>query len=137
MNMKRQPDPQPSPSRPQPSAAGQPTTPAGQQPPRPVNAPKTAQPQHPLQPQLVQRPRSLPPTTARAVASTDEVKKDRLFSLDAYRGFVMIVLAAAGFGILQLSKLPEGAAGVAASRLCHLAAAARVQLRPHAVAERL
>jgi predicted acyltransferase len=32
-----------------------------------------------------------------------------LFSLDVYRGFVMIVLAAGGFGIWQLSQLPPDA----------------------------
>jgi heparan-alpha-glucosaminide N-acetyltransferase len=109
VNMKLQPDPQPSPSRPQQTAASQGATPAGQQPARPADAPKTVQPQRPMQPQIVQRPRNIPPTTARAVASTGEVNKDRLFSLDAYRGFVMIVLAAAGFGILQLTQLPPEA----------------------------
>jgi predicted acyltransferase len=33
----------------------------------------------------------------------------RLVSLDAYRGFIMIMLAASGFGIASLSRLPEDA----------------------------
>ena len=37
------------------------------------------------------------------------MKKGRLVSLDAYRGFIMIVLGAAGFGLYQLSQLPADA----------------------------
>lgn len=36
-------------------------------------------------------------------------KPERLVSLDAYRGFIMIMLAAAGFGIIKLAHLPESA----------------------------
>ena len=111
MSTKNQPDPQPSPSRPQPSAARDQAT-------RPTEVPKSVQPQRPVQPQIVQRPRSLPPDHARAAAaSTGEVKKDRLFSLDAYRGFVMVVLAAAGFGILQVCATAGRRTGVAVPRL--------------------
>lgn len=35
---------------------------------------------------------------------------ERLVSLDAYRGFIMMVLAAAGFGIYKLTQLPKQAA---------------------------
>jgi predicted acyltransferase len=37
------------------------------------------------------------------------VKSKRLLSLDVFRGFIMIMLASAGFGILQFSKVPESA----------------------------
>lgn len=40
---------------------------------------------------------------------TDGIKPQRLLSLDAYRGFIMILLAAAGFGIHSLSQLPNNA----------------------------
>ncbi len=36
-------------------------------------------------------------------------KPPRLVSLDAYRGFIMIMLAASGFGIARLAQLPETA----------------------------
>jgi heparan-alpha-glucosaminide N-acetyltransferase len=44
------------------------------------------------------------PTAAPAVAPPP-----RLFSLDVYRGLVMILLASAGFGIMELVKLPDTA----------------------------
>lgn len=45
------------------------------------------------------------PRAARAVAE----RPKRLVSLDAYRGFVMIMLASAGFGIAKLAGLPRDA----------------------------
>ncbi|MHB8972945.1 MAG: acyltransferase family protein [Pirellulaceae bacterium] len=126
MNMKRQPDPQPSSSRPQQPGISQPLAtpgqpavrPATQQQPgaQPPTTPTTAQSQprqptpHPLHPRTsVQRPRAGEPPAAPAGVDADDVKKGRLFSLDAYRGFVMLVLAASGFGILQLTQLPPEA----------------------------
>jgi hypothetical protein len=102
VSTKNQPDPQPSPARPQPAATKDQAT-------RPTEAPKTVQPQRSVQPQVVQRPRSLPVTTSRPAAPASGAANERLFSLDAYRGFVMILLVAMGFGLLNLSQLPESA----------------------------
>jgi predicted acyltransferase len=56
----------------------------------------------------VPRPSSGAPPAAPARVAVDDIQKGRLLSLDAYRGFVMLVLAASGFGILQLTQLkPE------------------------------
>lgn len=47
-------------------------------------------------------------TPARRSSAARPQDPGRLVSLDAYRGFIMIMLAASGFGILQLSQLsPE------------------------------
>ncbi|MFO7903468.1 MAG: hypothetical protein R6U98_12460, partial [Pirellulaceae bacterium] len=48
---------------------------------------------------------------SRERTSTEEAEGPRrLVSLDAYRGFIMMVLAAAGFGIYKLTQLPADAA---------------------------
>lgn len=44
-------------------------------------------------------------SSAAEVSAADEPVKQRLASLDAYRGFIMIMLAANGFGIAQFAKL--------------------------------
>lgn len=46
---------------------------------------------------------------ARPPARTGRTRPARLLSLDAYRGFIMIMLAASGFGIHQLVQLPADA----------------------------
>ncbi len=45
----------------------------------------------------------------RASPGTHAPRPPRLVSLDAYRGFIMIMLAASGFGIGRLANLPEDA----------------------------
>ncbi|MFV1965348.1 MAG: acyltransferase family protein [Pirellulaceae bacterium] len=53
----------------------------------------------------------LPSTQASASANRVPPRRapERLASLDAYRGFIMIMLAASGFGIARLARLPEDA----------------------------
>ncbi|MHB8952638.1 MAG: acyltransferase family protein [Pirellulaceae bacterium] len=119
MNMKRPPDPQSSSSRPQAVAAGPSSTAPGPavrsvaptQLAGPPTSPQTTQPTpRPLHPRAAaQRQRPVVPAAAPADVAAVDIKQGRLFSLDAYRGFVMLVLAASGFGILQLSQLPPEA----------------------------
>ncbi|NLX54218.1 MAG: hypothetical protein GXY58_03810 [Planctomycetaceae bacterium] len=101
MSTRNQPDPQPAPSRPQPTSVRDQAT-------RPTEVPRSAPP-HAARPQLVQRPRRTPPNAPVPPAGAEEVKRERLYSLDAYRGFIMLILAGAGFGILQVSQLPPEA----------------------------
>jgi len=101
VSTKSQPDPQPGPSRPQQPLA------ARDQANRPTEAPRAAQPQRPAQMHPLQRPRTT--TTAAAPAPAPEEKSTRLFSLDVYRGLVMVLLASTGFGIAKLASLPESA----------------------------
>ena len=121
MNMKRQPDPQPASSRPQQPGSSQPLATPGQPTVRPDVASNRRRPRPPSRNNRSRRHirciretacsvrgRATPPA-APAGVDADDIKKGRLFSLDAYRGFVMIVLAASGFGILQLSQLPPEA----------------------------
>jgi predicted acyltransferase len=64
----------------------------------------------PLHPRTTTTPPRTPaPATPDRAVSVDDVKKGRLVSLDAFRGFIMIVLGAAGFGLYQLSQLPADA----------------------------
>ena len=117
MNMKRQPDPQPSPSKPQPTGSSPASSPSGQPIARPATSPATTNQSQPPE----QASRSLHPKTniersrtgalpaAPARVTEGVATRERLFSLDAYRGFVMLVLAASGFGILQLTQLPPAA----------------------------
>jgi heparan-alpha-glucosaminide N-acetyltransferase len=118
VNTKRQPDPQPASPQSQQPSSSQPFVSPGQStarpaaPSQPAVQPKAAQPQptpHPLHPRTAaQRSRSSAPTAVATSVAADDIKKGRLCSLDAYRGFVMLILAASGFGILQLTQLkPE------------------------------
>ncbi|MCA9108729.1 MAG: hypothetical protein KDA52_02175 [Planctomycetaceae bacterium] len=43
------------------------------------------------------------------ITSSEASKSARLVSLDAYRGFIMMMLAASGFGIYRFASLPEDA----------------------------
>ncbi len=45
----------------------------------------------------------------RHVPGSTSPKLARLVSLDAYRGFIMVMLAASGFGVAALARLPESA----------------------------
>jgi predicted acyltransferase len=65
--------------------------------PAPPPNPAAGTPAKPTKPVAVGEPVPLPVATA------------RLTSLDAYRGFIMILLAASGFGIARLATLPEDA----------------------------
>jgi predicted acyltransferase len=47
--------------------------------------------------------------TAGPAVDAEVIKPKRLRSLDAYRGFIMIMLASAGFGIRSLAQLPKDA----------------------------
>ena len=73
---------------------------------------KSKQPDRPAQgaPARPGPPASEPPST-RPTAVQDPVPlptaSQRLTSLDAYRGFIMILLAASGFGIARFAALPE------------------------------
>ncbi|MCA9076431.1 MAG: DUF5009 domain-containing protein [Planctomycetaceae bacterium] len=49
-----------------------------------------------------------PPSDAQATADVS-TKLGRLVSLDAYRGFIMMMLAASGFGIYRFAQLPADA----------------------------
>jgi predicted acyltransferase len=49
------------------------------------------------------------PTGSTATGVQRKRKRGRLLSLDAYRGFIMVMLAAAGFGIHQFTQLPPEA----------------------------
>lgn len=49
------------------------------------------------------------PTGPRQTAAVPGAAPGRLTSLDAFRGFIMMMLAAGGFGILRFSRLPEDA----------------------------
>ncbi len=49
-------------------------------------------------------------TTTQSLAASNATTPKRLLSLDAYRGLVMILLAAHGFGIAHMASLPEDAA---------------------------
>jgi len=51
---------------------------------------------------------AIPPAELAAGIPVDQ-KPQRLLSLDAYRGFIMVMLAASGFGIARLSWLPADA----------------------------
>ena len=48
-------------------------------------------------------------TASSNIGTAREAKPIRLVSLDAYRGFIMLMLAANGFGIARLARLPEDA----------------------------
>ena len=48
------------------------------------------------------------PASQKAEATNSD-KPKRLLSLDAYRGFIMVMLASGGFGILRLARLPDDA----------------------------
>ena len=74
-----------------------PPSPAGKGP-----GPAAAKPAAPAPP--VARPAPKPP--ANVASLRPEPASKRLVSLDAYRGFIMTLLAANGFGILALSKTP-------------------------------
>jgi predicted acyltransferase len=50
-----------------------------------------------------------PAPVAADLAAGGGAKPARLVSLDAYRGFIMVMLAAAGFGIARLAQLPADA----------------------------
>lgn len=52
---------------------------------------------------------STPDTASRGTAESVTAKPRRLVSLDAYRGFIMVMLAASGFGIARLAQLPADA----------------------------
>ena len=73
-----------------------------------------------------------PQTTRTDAAGRDESK--RLVSLDAYRGFIMAMLAASGFGIARLAQLSEDKPVWGRARLRHLATD-RDLLRAPALAE--
>jgi predicted acyltransferase len=51
----------------------------------------------------------LQPAILRSDRPANMVRSQRLVSLDAYRGFIMVMLAASGFGIARLARLPEDA----------------------------
>jgi heparan-alpha-glucosaminide N-acetyltransferase len=102
--------PQPGSGPPKPITPGLPPAPgkpaAG--PAKPPEGVKTASPMTggaPSAPTTVITPR--PPVPPRP--SESAAKVERLTSLDAFRGFIMVLLAASGFGILPFSKLPESA----------------------------
>ncbi len=48
-------------------------------------------------------------TASSNLGTAREAKPTRLVSLDAYRGFIMMMLAANGFGIARLTQLPQDA----------------------------
>ena len=89
-----QPQPQP---RPQLSTQGKPQATPAAQPSRPAQLQRPAVGGRPVSPR---------PATA---APQAQPKEGRLASLDAYRGFIMIMLAASGFGIYQMTRLPQEA----------------------------
>jgi predicted acyltransferase len=51
--------------------------------------------------------RDLPAATPAPPAAPQAGKAERLVSLDAYRGFIMILMASAGFGLARVAKLPQ------------------------------
>ncbi len=107
--MNAKPDPR------RPSAQSQ--QPAPQQPASSATTPASTDGQRPGGQSQGSRPREtrrtlrdLQPPRSRGEQTTEaDDRPKRLVSLDAYRGFIMIMLAAAGFGIHQLSQLPAEA----------------------------
>lgn len=79
-------------------------TPEGAAPPSPAKPtpPSEAEPGTSRRPPAVDKPAPAPPPAGLPLA--------RLTSLDAYRGCIMILLAASGFGIARFAALPESAA---------------------------
>lgn len=120
-------DPPPKPAQPGPAAvpppkpAAPPSTPASTPALRPPSSDPIAPPASvsrseiphptgsvPSVPRLRAGRPSLPMVPRRAV-SQPGAAPGRLTSLDAFRGFIMMLLAAGGFGILRFSGLPEDA----------------------------
>lgn len=88
MNLKRQSDPPPSASSP--------------------GSPSLASAARPLPSAGADRS-TTPATPATAAPARPGTQRARLVSLDAYRGIIMIVLAAGGFGLAELALLPPSA----------------------------
>ncbi len=102
------------PDRPQPSSqprAQQSTPQQPSSPPQPGGQQAAARPRatRPAELQLAAGQRRTRPPADQTGAEHDLTKSGRLVSLDAFRGFIMIMLAASGFGVLQLTQLPADA----------------------------
>ncbi len=79
-----------------------PPPPSGKPPAAPASGPKPVAPS-PSKPELPSKP--VPkPAPANVNALRPEPSAKRLVSLDAYRGFIMTLLAASGFGIAELAR---------------------------------
>jgi heparan-alpha-glucosaminide N-acetyltransferase len=106
--------PPPKPAQPASAPASTPTSrPTASDPivpPISVSRPEISRPSSPAPsvPRLRAGRPSLPTGPRRAVAQPGTAP-GRLASLDAFRGFIMMMLAAGGFGILRFSRLPEDA----------------------------